>query len=153
MENTNRKKIEINTRDFGKQEIFEDDIITFPKGLFAFEEYKKFVILNPLGDENSPMWLQSVDSATPCFIVFKPMELISNYSPEPLDEDLETISLEKDNALEVLSIAVIPEDYKKATINIKSPIIVNRNKKIAVQAILPQDFELKFPIYQSIEEG
>ena len=80
MDNINQKKLEINTRDFGMQEILEEDIIFFPKGLFAFNEYKRFVILNPLGDENSPMWLQNVDDVNPCFIVFKPMELLTNYS-------------------------------------------------------------------------
>lgn len=151
MDNTNLKKIEINTRDFGKQEIFEDDIIHFPKGIFAFENVKRYVILNPLGDENSPMWLQNVDDVTPCFIVFKPMELIEGYNPTPEPDDLETLMLEKDDSAEVLSIAVIPEDYKKATINIKSPIIVNRNKRIAVQTILQQDYDMKFPIYNSVE--
>lgn len=151
MDNINQKKLEINTRDFGMQEILEEDIIFFPKGLFAFNEYKRFVILNPLGDENSPMWLQNVDDVNPCFIVFKPMELLTNYSPEPLAEDLEVIKLDKDDKIEILSIAVIPENYKNATINVKSPILVNRNKRLAVQAILPQDYDLKFPIYKSIE--
>jgi len=151
MDNTNLKKIEINTRDFGKQEIIEDDIIHFPKGIFAFEDVKRYVILNPLGEENSPMWLQNVDDITPCFIVFKPMELLEGYNPIPEPEDLKTLMLEKDDTAEVLSIAVIPEDFKKATINIKSPIIINRNKKIAVQTILQQDYDMKFPIYNSVE--
>lgn len=146
MENANRQ-FEIETRDFGKQMVSESDIINFPRGLFAFEDSKRFVLLSPLGDEASPMWLQSADSATPCFIVFKPKELLENYEPEPLDEDLEVIQLDKKDEIEVLSLAVIPEDYKKTTINIKSPIIINRNKKIAVQAILPQDYSLRLPIY------
>ena len=153
MDNANKKQISINTRDFGMQEIFEDEIIYFPNGLFAFEESKRFVLLSPLGEENSPMWLQSADSVTPCFIVFKPTELLSNYEPEPLDEDLKVIDLDKDDVVELLSIAVITEDYKKTTINVKSPIIVNRNKKIAVQAILPQSYDIKFPIFQSIKEA
>ncbi len=142
------KQFEIDTRDFGKQQVSEQDIINFPKGLFAFEESKRFVLLSPLGDEASPMWLQSADGISPCFIVFKPKELLENYQPEPLEEDLSIISLEKGEEIEILSLAVIPEDYKNTTINIKSPIIINRNKKIAVQAILPQDYEIKLPIYQ-----
>ncbi len=153
MENTNQKRIEIETRDFGKQEVLESDIITFPRGLFAFEDCKRFVLLNPLGDENSPMWLQNADAVVPCFIVFKPMELIAGYSPEPLDEDVEAIKIDEGDEVEVLSIAVIPDNYKKATINVKSPIIVNRNKKLAVQAILPQDYDIKYPLYRPTEEA
>lgn len=153
MNNENREAITIHTRDFGDQEVFLDEIIVFPKGLFAFENAKRFALLSPLGDENSPMWLQNVDEIAPCFIVFKPVELFESYSPEIDEEDLAVIKLEDGEEIEYLSIAVIPEDYKKTTINLKSPIIINRNKRIAVQAILQQNYELKFPIYKTIEEA
>jgi flagellar assembly factor FliW len=99
------------------------------------------------------MWLQDADSVTPCFIVFKPRELFDNYTAAVSEEDIKALNLEADDELEFLAIAVIPEDYKKTTINLKSPIVINRNKKIAVQVILQQEYSLKFPIYQTIEEA
>lgn len=152
MNNTAQDKIIIQTRDFGEQEISKADIIDFPNGIFGFEDSKRFVVLSPLGDEASPMWLQSVDSIVPCFIVFKPLDFITDYAPEPALDDLALIKLEDKEDIEVLSIAVIPEDYKKTTLNIKSPIIVNKKDRIAVQTILDEDYDIKFPLYQSIKE-
>ena len=149
--NSTKKVLKIQTRDFGEQEIFEEDIIYFPNGLFAFEDCKRFVLFSPLGDEASPMWLQCVDSIKPCFIVFKPMDFISDYNPNPNSEDLEIIKLEKEEEIEYLSIAVVPNDYKNTTLNIKSPIIINRNKKLALQTVLQEDFDLRFPLYKEIK--
>ncbi len=145
------KSMKIQTRDFGEQEIALEDIITFPNGLFAFEDARRFVLMSPLGDEASPMWLQSAEGSSPCFIVFKPTELFDNYIPELSEEDMKVLKLEDNDVLEYLVIAVIPEDYKQTTVNLKSPIIINRNKKIAIQTILQQSFSLKHPIYQTAE--
>lgn len=144
-------KIKINTRDFGEQEISQSDIITFPRGIFAFEDFKSFVLLSPLDEEASPMWLQSTDEEKPCFIVFKPMDFISDYKPNPLSEDLELLKIDENDEIEYLAIAVIPSDYKKTTLNIKSPIILNKTKSIAIQAILPDDYDLRFALYNEKE--
>ena len=40
--------IKINTRDFSEVEISDDMIMKFPEGVFAFEEYKEFVLLSLL---------------------------------------------------------------------------------------------------------
>ncbi len=153
MSNQSQNTITIKTRDFGEQEISKDDIIYFPNGLYAFEDSKRFVLLSPLGEEASPMWLQSVDAVEPCFIVFKPLDFIVDYKPEPIADDINIINLEDKDEIEYLSLAVIPQDYKKTTLNIKSPVIVNKNKRIAVQTILTEDFDMRFPLYQDIKEG
>ena len=145
--------IKINTRDFGEQEISQNDIVTFPRGIFAFEDYNKYVLISPLNEEASPMWLQSIDEEKPCFIVFKPMDFISDYNPNPLSEDLEILNIEENDEVEYLAIAVIPSDYKKTTLNIKSPIIINKTKRIAIQTILPDKYDLRFPLYNGKEVG
>lgn len=148
-----KKTIIIDTRDFGKQEIQEETVITFPNGIFAFESITKYALLSPLGEEASPMWLQNIESPAPCFIVFKPKELLNNYEPILSEDDLKVIQYEDGEKLEFLSIAVIPEDYKKTTINLKSPIVINRNKAIAIQVILQSEYQIKFPIFESLKEG
>ena len=62
----------VKTRNFGEQEISEDKIISFPNGIFAFEDEHRFIMLSPLGDDVYPAWLQSVDNENLCFIVFDP---------------------------------------------------------------------------------
>lgn len=141
------EQIKINTRDFGEIEVKKDSILTFTDGLFAFENLHRFVIISPLGKDTYPMWLQSVESVEPCFIVYDPVAVDSSYNPCPSDEDLKLVDYKAGDELSYLAIAVIPEDFKKATINLKSPVLVNNTKHLAAQIILDQEYSLKSPVF------
>ncbi len=149
----NSNEMTLDTRDFGQVQVSPENIIDFPNGIYAFEDHKQYVLLSPLGEENCPMWLQSAKEKNPCFIVFNPQDVISGYNPV-LDEDTKAvIQYEEGDILEYYSIAVIPEDYKKTTINLKSPIVVNCSKRKAVQAILEDDYLIRYPLYSDSSKG
>ena len=78
-----KDKIKVVTRDFDEIEVTENDIITFPRGLFAFEEERKFILLTPLGEGKSPVWLQSTENPSLCFIMFSPFEFWADYRRTP----------------------------------------------------------------------
>ncbi len=144
----NSENFFIKTRDFGEIEVLNENIINFPKGIYAFEDVKSFVLISPLGENKFPMWLQSAQGANPCFIVYDPFEVFGGYDPLIDDEARAEISFENGDELAYLAIAVIPEDYKKTTINLKSPIVVNKTKLKAVQVILDQDYPIRFPVFE-----
>ena len=79
--------MKIITRDFGEVEIDEKTIITFPEGIIGFEQTKRYALLSPLGDGKFPMWLQSVENAEPCFVVYDPALVCPNYRFEISDEE------------------------------------------------------------------
>lgn len=139
--------LKIATRDFGTIEIEEDYIINFPEGLFAFEELKKFVLISPLGENTYPMWLQSAESEKPCFIVYNPFDILKDYSPVLSENDKKAIEFSEGDNIVYFTIAVVPSDYKKTTVNLKSPIVINMTKKIAAQIILENDYKIQFPIF------
>ena len=141
----------VKTRDFGEQDISEDKIISFPNGIFAFEDEHRFVMLSPLGDDVYPAWLQSVDNENLCFIVFDPRQIISDYSVTADEESLKTAQFEKDPQPHYLTLAVVPEEYKDTTVNLKSPILVNTEKMLAVQTIAAENYPIKFPIFKPAE--
>lgn len=146
--------ININTRDFGEVPIDSEKIISFPNGIYAFEEYTSFALLSPLGEGNHPMWLQSTQKSELCFIVFNPCEMVNGgYSPELMTDQLELIGSPKTDDILYLSIAVIPENHKKSTINLKSPIIVNTNSSVAAQVIVAEDYQIKHPIFSGEEDA
>lgn len=145
--------INIQTRDFGEVPIDSDKIISFPFGIYAFEEDKSFALLSPLGEDNHPMWLQSTEKPELCFIVFNPREMIEGYNPELTDEQLQLIGTPADGELMYLSIAVIPENHRKSTINLKSPIIVNTSSSTAAQVIVAEDYQIKHPIFSGEEDA
>lgn len=137
----------IKTRDFGEEEISEEVIIDFPNGVYAFEENKRFVLLSPCGEDKYPMWLQSVDNPNLCFIVFDPREFVPDYSVE-LDKETKEL-LKADGAeLDLLCMAVVPDEYIKTTLNLKSPIVINSTAKKGVQVIAAENYPLKFPAFK-----
>ena len=142
---------EIMTRDFGKIEVDDNKIFTFPSGLFAFEDFHSFALISPLGEGVYPMWLQCTDSITPCFIVFDPELIDGSYSITLNSSEKKLLKIKDDSKVRCLSIAVVPEDYKKTTVNMKCPIVINTEENLAAQVILPEKYEIRLPIY--VEKG
>jgi len=139
--------IKINTRDFGEIEIAENNMFTFPAGVFAFEETRNFALISPLGEDVYPKWLQSADSLAPCFIVFDPTVIIEDYEITLDASEKALLKIKEDTNVRLLVIATVPEDFKKTTANMKSPIVINADENLAAQVILPQSYEFRMPIY------
>ncbi len=138
----------INTRDFGEIEISENDILNFPEGIYAFEENRRYVLLSPCGVDKYPMWLQSVDNANVCFIVFNPLEFAPAYSVTPDEDAARILACGNPEDIQYFVIAVIPENYINTTLNMKSPIAVNTLTRTAAQVIAQENYPIKFPAFK-----
>lgn len=138
--------MKINTRDFGEVEIDESTVINIPGGILGFEKYTKYTLLSPLGEDTFPMWLQSVEDSQPCFVVYDPMQIYPDYVFEINDEEQAELKLGEDIPHRVLTVAIVPDDYKKTTINLRCPIVINTRESIAAQIIL-DDYDFKYPVY------
>ena len=143
------KKTLINTRDFGKIEINEAQVYEFPTGVFAFEDVRRFALINPLGEDVYPMWLQSAEDITPCFVVFDPTIIDAEYSVTLSKSERALLEINDDTNLRYLVIAKVPEDFRQTTVNMKSPIVINCDNNLAAQFILPQDYPFRLPIYST----
>lgn len=142
--------MKIKTRDFGELEIDESTIITMPNGIIGFEGTKRYTLISPLGDDKFPMWLQSVEDTEPCFVVYDPMQLCPEYCFEITDEEQTLLGINENSAYRVLAVAIVPDDYKKTTINLRCPIIINTQNSTAAQVILTEHYDFRCPVY---EEG
>lgn len=143
--------IKINTRDFGETEIQESAVLSFPNGVFAFEDDRKFALLSPLGDDTYPMWLQSMDHQELCFIVFDPSLIDGTYQVMLNPGEKKILNLSDGDEIRCLAIAKVPEDFRQTTVNMKSPIVINPETNTALQVILPLDYPFRHPIYESGE--
>ncbi|MEG0898782.1 MAG: flagellar assembly protein FliW [Oscillospiraceae bacterium] len=141
--------MKILTRDFGEFEIEKNDIISFPAGLYAFEEEHEFVIISQ--DELPDVyWLQSVNNSDLCFILFNPQQLLEQYTPIYQLSTLETIDAKSNSDLKYFVIGVIKEDFSLSTVNLKSPIVVNQDNNKALQIICEnEDYSVKYPLVKS----
>lgn len=140
--------MKITTRDFGELEIKDDSVVTIPDGIIGFEDVQKYAIISPLGDEKFPMWLQAVEKPEPCFVVYDPWQIYPDYAFEIDEETQNLLKAKDDEEMRLLAVAIIPEDYKKTTINLRCPIVLNPRTNIAVQVLL-EDYEFKYPVYES----
>ena len=143
--------LKIETRDFGAIEVDEKNVYDFPNGLYAFEEDKKFALLSPLGEDVFPMWLQSLDDPSLCFIVFNPLLIDGGFTVTLADNERSLLGLKPDDDCAALVIAKVPADYKHTTVNMKSPIVINKALRKAVQVILPMDYPFRMPVYETRE--
>lgn len=139
------------TRDFGELDITQNEIITFPNGLFAFENEHEFILLSPLGQNIYPMWLQAVNNQDLCLIVFNPLDFDPNYHVSVDKTDLECVEIDAQDIIDYLVIAVIPQDIKDSVVNLKAPIVINSTKNKAVQVIAAEDYPIKHPAFAKEE--
>ena len=144
----------INTKHFGYVKIPREEIITLPRGLFAFEDIKEYVILGRKNSDNPFMWFQAVQNPDVCFVVIDPLIFRKDYSP-PIDQTvLETLEVEDEADIRFLAIVVIPDDTAKMAANLKAPIVINAKKNIAMQVILDTDeYKIKHYILEEIQKG
>ncbi|MCL1823571.1 MAG: flagellar assembly protein FliW [Oscillospiraceae bacterium] len=143
--------IKLNTRDFGEIEINEEKVFEFPNGVFAFEDTRHFALISPLGEDVYPMWLQSADDITPCFVVFDPTIIDGGYSVSLSKSEKALLSINDNTNLRYLVIAKVPENFRETTVNMKSPIVFNCDSGKAAQFILPNDYQFRLPIYKKEE--
>ena len=144
-----KQKLKINTRDFGEIEINEDKVIEFPAGVFAFEDTRRFALISPLGDGVYPMWLQSAEDTAPCFVVFDPTIIDGSYEVTLTGSEKTLLDIDDTTNMRYLVIAKVPENFRDTTVNMKSPVVINCDRNVAAQFILPQDYPFRLPIYRN----
>jgi len=138
--------VQIDCTVFGQVDIPDELVFSMPNGLYGFEDIDQYALIAKEDDGVTLMWYQSTRTPVPCFVVFNPFEIVSGFEPEMEKADLK--ALETDNAgdLTFLVLAVVPEDISKTTVNLKSPLALNTQRRIARQVILRNDYPVKFPL-------
>lgn len=134
----------LKTRDFGDVEIKEQEVVEFKNNIFGFEDYKKFVFLHEdeLGEEIA--WLQSCEEKDLCFILISANAVLEDYKVKLSKSVREELG---EGELEHWVIAVIKDDFKSVTVNLKSPIIFNKSRMLASQIIAEENFPISYPLH------
>jgi FliW protein. len=136
----------IDTEHFGRIEIKEDDVITFPEGLPGFEELHRFTLLNTGEELANVFWLQSIDRPEICFVVTDPFAVYNGYQVEINDDDAALLEITDPDSVLTLAIMVIPEDPRDIRVNLKAPVVINLEKKLGKQ-VLQQNESLPIRYY------
>ncbi|MGM0499788.1 MAG: flagellar assembly protein FliW [Bacillota bacterium] len=135
------------TRDFGKIEIEEDQIIYFKNGLPGFETAKEFVLL-PFADDSPFIIMQSLSNQELAFITVEPGNLIADYEFEISDQREKELEIKSIEDILVLNIITLKDQLEAITANLSAPIIINLKEKLGGQIILDNhNFSVRYPIF------
>jgi flagellar assembly factor FliW len=145
-------RVIINTSRFGRVELQNTDVLTFPEGLLGFADLRRFVLLDDPGDEIFA-WLQSCESSHIAFPVLEPELFTETYKATLTKSDLEALKLKSQDKARYFSIVTIPDDPTQMTANLKAPIVVNINDKIARQCVLQDNnLAIREPIFAKLQQ-
>jgi flagellar assembly factor FliW len=127
--------VEVATKAYGLIQVDPRQKITFSRGLFGFESFKDYVLLDA---ERQPFyWLQSADVEGVAFILINPFLFRPDYEVNINNEDLADIEIDSPEKALIFSVVTIPPDGGPMTANLQGPLIINRDTRAGKQAILP----------------
>lgn len=126
--------MKVETTRFGTLELEEGDQIEFRKGLFGYDDVKRYVLLDHRPD--SPLrWLQAVESAGLAFVVIDPCIFCPSYRFELSPDEGAVLGHTEGDVLMPLVIVGIPESPEEMTANLKGPLVVNTATRLGIQII------------------
>jgi flagellar assembly factor FliW len=126
--------VKVTTKAYGTIDVDERQKILFPHGLFGFESFREYVLLD--ADRQPFYWLQSVDVEQIAFILVNPFLFRPDYEVNIGNEELEDIGIRSPEEALIFSIVTIPPDDGPMTANLQGPVVINRDSRQGKQAIL-----------------
>lgn len=126
--------------------IASDKIITFTNGILGLEQYKKYVLLDHPGTD-IVKWLEAVDEPEVALPVTNPYHFFPNYTPNISRENLLQLHIKSPEEALVLCVLTIRAHTKDITINLKAPIIINPDLRLADQFIVDNpEYNIREPL-------
>jgi flagellar assembly factor FliW len=128
-------------------------MITFPKGLPGFEDYRKFELRK---EPEAPLAnLNSLDDENIGFVLLKPHANFADYPTKIKISAEETALLEVQEEDQVdiwVMLTLCLSDITKTTANLRAPVIINPRTQKGLQLILEnEDFSYRQPLFNSAQ--
>jgi flagellar assembly factor FliW len=135
----------VSTTRFGELTVPDEEIIAFPAGLPGFESAHHFLTIE---DEAAApfVWLQSLDDPELAFLTVDPACFVVDYQPEMSDEAKQLFAGTA-APMQVLAIVTVPEDYRLMTVNLRAPLLINQQTRVARQEVGTKG---KYPLRQRL---
>jgi flagellar assembly factor FliW len=120
--------------------------VRLPMGMLGFEQMKNYLLIaNP--EEDPFRWLQVKDNASLAFIVIDPFLVVPDYHPDIPQPDIDFLGISSSEDVALLNIVTL-HGANRATINLKGPVVVNRQTGVGKQVILANasEFSVQHPL-------
>ena len=142
----------IKTKLFGDVEVDDAKKITFVQGIIGFPDLKDFLLVHDSDSSGAIRWMQSIQEPAFAMPVVDPLIIMPEYNPNVEDELLKPLGeATEDNTLVLVTITV-PSDLTKMSVNLKAPIVINGDTRLANQIITDDEqYMVKYPIYDILQ--
>jgi len=120
-----------------EQQLEEQKVIEFPRGLPGFEEERRFRLMHD-SDSEAPRvhWLQSVEDSGVQLSVADPASLQVNYEIALSDEENSLLKLEAPEHCAVLVVLYRTDGESAIRANFLAPLLINTQRRIGMQKVL-----------------
>ena len=126
--------MKVATKAYGLIDVNERQKISFPLGLLGFESFKDYVLLDA---ERQPFyWLQSLDVEQIAFVLINPFLFRPDYEMNIDNQELIPVGISDPGKALIFSIVTIPGDGSPMTANLQGPLVINRDNRLGLQAVL-----------------
>ena len=143
--------MELITKARGKITVSDDHLITIPEGLFGFEEYTKYALVD--SDYEPFLWLQSCEDPNLAFLIVDPFLICNEYETDIDDASLKKIGITKPEDIIIMTIVTVPHDGSTITANFQGPLVINKQNHKCMQAILSDNrWSTKVDIVQALNK-
>ena len=130
--------MKIQTKYFGEIDYEKEELLTFEKGLFGFENEHDYLLI-PFSAAGTMFSLQSVATPGLAFTLMHPFSLDPSYAPVLSEEDLKTLGVSQSEELYYYVLCTVREPVGESTINMKCPLAINPDTRRGIQAMLEGD--------------
>lgn len=139
--------MKLQTKYFGEIDYEAQDIIHFPVGLFGFEEEHAFLLLPFEGSNNNLLCLQSTVTPALAFVALDPFSLLPEYAPVLQETELRLFEVDECGELGFYVLCVVKTPVSSSTVNLKCPIVINPQTRVARQVIMETDaYQMRHPL-------
>ena len=143
--------MEVMTKAKGLVDVSQERLLTIPEGLFGFENYKNFALVD--SDYEPFIWLQSTDDPNLAFLIVDPFLICSSYETDIDDDSLAKIGIKNPEDIIIMTIVTVPADGSAITANFQGPLVINKNNRQCMQVILNDNrWSTKVNIIESLNK-
>ena len=132
---------------FGEFSYVEEDVIFFPRGIPAFEQYNNWILVGE--EDNAIKWLQSIEDGELAVPVTTPDAVMPDYNAKIPEDELDVVGSKNFADLALLIVVSIPEAAPwELTANLRAPILFNLKSRRAVQVIaLNEEYPIRHVVF------
>jgi flagellar assembly factor FliW len=142
--------MQLDSTRFGKIEIREDAVLTFPDGLIGLPGRQYALIAQT---EDSPFyWLHSVEDGDLALPVTNPWVFFSDYEARVSDGDAAEIGIEAPEEATIFCVVRAAERPEDFTANLLAPVVVHAARRVGKQVINEAGgYRVREPLFAEVE--